>query len=74
MIPALLKMMNEEQHIKLQTQATAVMTSLIRGLIDDESPEDSELNIQNKKLVVPYANDLTLSISHLLQRAIDSKY
>ena len=74
LIPALLKMMNEEVHLKMQFQATACMTSLIRGLIDEESAEDSEVNVQNKKLLVPYATDLAQSIANLFQRSIDEKY
>jgi hypothetical protein len=41
------------------------MTSLIRGLIDEESAEDSEVNVTNKKLLVPYADALVHSISSL---------
>jgi hypothetical protein len=47
-MPALIKMMNDETHLKMQTQATAAMTSMVRGLIDEESAEDSEVNIKNK--------------------------
>jgi hypothetical protein len=31
------------------------MTSMIRGLIDEETAEDSEINIKNKKILVPYS-------------------
>jgi len=41
------------------------MTSMIRGLIDEKTPEDSEINVNNKKLLVPYADSLVNSISLL---------
>ena len=66
--------MNEETHIKLQYQATACMTSMIRGLIDEDSAEDSEINVANKKLLMPFSNDLVTSISGLFQKALDQKY
>lgn len=71
LIPALLKSMNKEAHIKLQYQATACMTSLIRGLIDEETAEDSEINTKNKNLLIPYSNDIVDSISLLFQKALD---
>jgi hypothetical protein len=67
-------MMNTETHLKMQTQATAAMTSLIRGLIDEESAEDSEVNTTNKKLLLPYADAVVNSISNLFQVSIDQKY
>jgi hypothetical protein len=44
LIPGLMNMMNKETALKMQYQATACMTSLIRGLIDEETAEDSEIN------------------------------
>ena len=64
-MPALIKMMNDETHLKMQTQATAAMTSMVRGLIDEESAEDSEINIKNKQILVPYSEGLVNSISVL---------
>jgi len=55
-MPALLTLMGNETELKMQTQATAAMTSMIRGLIDEETAEDSEINVSNKKLLVPYAD------------------
>lgn len=57
-MPALLTLMKNETELKMQTQATAAMTSMIRGLIDEETAEDSEVNVANKKLLVPYADDV----------------
>lgn len=74
MIPALLKLMNNEAHIKLQYQSTACMTSLIRGFIDEESAEDSETNVRNKNLLIPFAPEIVNSISGLFQKALDQKY
>lgn len=74
LLPAVLNLINTEQHLKMQTQAVAVLTSLVKGLIDEESPEDSETNLKNKKLLLPFANDITAAISLLLQKAIDQNY
>ena len=63
-------MMNEEQYLKMQYQATACMTSMIRGLVDEESAEDSEVNVSNKKLLVPYSDDLVSAISNLFGKSI----
>ena len=41
LIPALVKMMNEEKHLKIAAHATACMTSFIRGLIHEENADDS---------------------------------
>jgi hypothetical protein len=50
------------------------MTSMIRGLIDEESAEDSEINIANKKLLVPYAEGIVESISNLFAKSITENY
>ena len=47
---------------------------MIRGLIDEETAEDSEVNKNNKGLIVPYADDLVNSISSLFQKSIERKY
>ena len=74
LIPALIKMMNEETALKMQYQATACMTSMIRGLIDEESNEDSDVNVANKQLLVPHADALVNSISSLFQKSIEHNY
>jgi hypothetical protein len=38
------------------------MTSMIRGLIDEETAEDSEVNVANKKLLVPYADTMVVRL------------
>lgn len=54
LMPVLCKLMAEEKHLKMQTQAISVMTCFIKGLIDD-SAEESEVNKTNKKILLPYA-------------------
>jgi hypothetical protein len=34
------------------------MTSFIKGLIDEDSAEDSEVNKTNKKILLPYAESI----------------
>lgn len=50
------------------------MTSFIRGLIDEDTAEDSEVNQANKAILIPYADDIVNSISALFEKAIESKY
>lgn len=59
-------MMNSEQKLKLQTQAAACMTSFVKGLLDDEVAEDSETQIKNKNILLPYAEPILDSIGILL--------
>ena len=63
-------MMREEKHIKMQSQATACLTSFIRGLIELEEDKDGPTNTANKKLISPYAPDLVSAISTLLEKSI----
>lgn len=69
-MPVLIKMMNEETHLKMQTQAVSVLTAFIKGLIDEESAEDSEQNTKNKNVLLPYADDIVKTISNLFGIAI----
>ena len=74
LMPALLTLMASESELKMQTQATAAMTSMIRGLIDEETAEDSEINVANKKLLVPYGDQVVAAIQVLFEKSIASKY
>lgn len=56
LVPAFLKLMNTEPKLKLQTQAVACMTSFVKGLIDDEAAEDSEVQTKNKNVLLPYTD------------------
>lgn len=73
-MPALLNLMANETELKMQTQATAAMTSMIRGLIDEETAEDSEVNVKNKALLVPYADSVVQRLQALFNTALSSKY
>lgn len=74
MIPALLDLMGKETELKMQTQATAAMTSMIRGLIDEETAEDSEINVANKKLLTPYSDTIVQRLQGLFNTALSTKY
>lgn len=50
------------------------MTSFVKGLIDNEVAEDSETQQKNKKVLLPYADQILDSIGKLLQKSIDEKY
>ena len=53
----LLKMMKEEEYVKLQTRATSAMVNFVRGLID-ESGDAEDRNEENAKILEPYADAL----------------
>lgn len=74
LMPALMNLMEKETELKMQTQATAAMTSMVRGLIDEETAEDSEINVANKKLLLPYADLMVVRLQTLFGKAIETKY
>lgn len=48
LIPVMLKMMKEEELIKMRTQATSAMVNFVRGLIDEnEEDEDQKKQKEN---------------------------
>ena len=63
----LIKLMREEQLIKLRTRATSAMVNYVRGLIDEEGDaEDSEKNLkENAQLLIPITDSLVDTISIL---------
>jgi hypothetical protein len=42
LIGVLLKMMKEEQYLKLKTQSTSCMVNFVRGLINEDALEDED--------------------------------
>jgi len=50
------------------------MTSFIKGLIEYEAAEDSEVQTKNKEVILPYTDQVIQSITVLFQRSIDEKY
>ena len=65
LLPALIKMMDTESEIKVQTLTTSCMIGFIRGLLDDEEDEDSEINVKNRNVIEPFADRIVNSISSL---------
>ena len=62
-------MMQSEEMIKLRTQATSVMVSFVKGLIDDEKEEQANgiKASKNSKILLSYANDMVEAINGLFQ-------
>jgi len=58
----------------MQAQAVACMTSFVKGLIDEESAEDSEVNKANKNILLPYAPQIVQSIGTLFGISIEKNY
>lgn len=74
LVPVLVRLMKEESHLKMQTQAVCVLTAFISGLIDQESAEDSEQNEKNKKVLLPYVDQLVECIGMLFSKSIEQNY
>lgn len=53
----LVKLMLEEQLIKMQTQATAVVHSFVTGLLNKDE-EDEENQVDAKEILAPYCKQL----------------
>jgi hypothetical protein len=70
--PVLIKMMNSEELIKMQTQATSCMVNFVNGLIENETEEYTLES--NKECLAPYATDLMQTISVLLQKSLETKF
>ena len=58
LIGILLNLMQEEQYIKLKTQATSCMVNFVRGLIDEEAFQDESSDMQKEysKILAPYSS------------------
>jgi hypothetical protein len=76
LVSVLLKLMLEEQNIKLKTRATSCMVNFVRGLINEEGYEDVEDEIQkeNSAILFPYASSIVETISALFQMSLDQNY
>ncbi len=56
-MPVLLKLMNEEEQIKMKTQAASCMVGFVRGLVkenEDEEMASSLTPTQKNSLLLPY--------------------
>jgi importin-5 len=76
LIAVLLKLMQEEQYIKLKTQATSCMVNFVRGLIDEEAfvEEPSEKQEEYGRILAPYSAALVQTISQLFELALQKNY
>ena len=63
----ILKMMEEEQLIKLKTQACSAMVNFVRGLIDEEAFQDESSDTQKEyaRILDPYATPMVATIGNL---------
>ena len=71
LMPLLLKMMNEDSHLKMQTQSVAAMSAFFKGLQEADDDEQAE---KNKNVLLPYADDLVVAIGTLFGKAIEQNY
>ena len=59
--------MQEEQYLKLKTQATSAMVNFARGLIDEESflEETSDNQKEYARILAPYSGPMVETIKGL---------
>lgn len=69
LVPALIKMMNSEELLKMKTQAVSTMINFVRGFINDDENEEDENNNANKIMEI-YSKDLFLTLVSLLKQAM----
>jgi len=78
LMPLLLRLMSEEQKIKMKTQvvscATAFVTNLTGSPEDNPEDMDAEEKEEGKAILMQYSEALVQSISVLFQLSIDSAY
>jgi hypothetical protein len=70
----LLKMMREEELMKLRTQATSCMVNFVRGLIDEQAFQDESTEQQKEyaKILSPYSVALVETIKGLFELALSN--
>ena len=75
-LPKLFKMAREEELIKMKSQITSVMCSVVIGFIDDEDEdrEDQMDSDESKKMMEPHGEDFANVISELLQISLEKQY
>jgi hypothetical protein len=76
LIDVLLKLMREEELIKLKTQATSCMVNFVRGLIDEEAftDESSDNQKEYSQILAPYSAHLVSTITGLFQLSLTQDY
>ena len=76
LIMVILKMMQEEQLIKVKTQATSAMVNFVRGLIDEEAFQDesSETQKEYARILAPYSTAMVDTIGSLFQMSLNNNY
>lgn len=70
LMPMLLKMMNNEETMKMQTQAASATLNFTKGFLEDE--EDSEQ--KSSTIMVGYSKDLLMTLAALLKKGIQNNY
>ena len=73
LVPMLVKIMNEEQILKLKTHAVSTMINFAKGLIDEDEEEVEETK-KTEKIMNHYTKNLFSSLINLLKQAMTENY
>lgn len=71
-MPVLLKMMAQENLIKIQTHAVSAVINFVRGFNDEE--EEEETGVTGQKIMENYQVELFQTLVVLLKKGIDTSY
>lgn len=73
-MPVLIKMMNEEALIKMQTHAVSTVINFANGLHSEEDEEEGEEENNNTEIIKIYSTNLFESLINLLKKGIEQNY
>lgn len=75
MVPMLIKLMKDEQLLKMKTRSVQCTTNFVRGLLnEDDDQGKEEVPEEHKNLLQQYADDMVQTISDLFQMSIEQNY
>ncbi|TNV74745.1 hypothetical protein FGO68_gene4951 [Halteria grandinella] len=76
LVEVLLRMMANEDLIKLKTQACSCMVNFVRGLIDEDAliDESSDAQKEYSRILAPYSANIVSTITGLFQLSLDKSY
>ena len=74
LMPVLIKMMNEEALIKMQTHAVSTVINFANGLHSEEDEEEGEEDNNNTEIIKIYSSNLFESLINLLKKGIEQNY
>lgn len=70
----LLKMMKQEEMVKLKAQVVSCTVNFVKGLIERDEEDLNEKETKHKEVLLPYQNELVAGIQEMLELSIKANY